>query len=294
MRCVICGSDTWQRTFRRLETNFVKCAICGLIRMDPLPSWEEISAHYAEKYKSGNYNLLRRYDSEYAIIYTQFLRFLLSYSGDPRGQHLLDIGCFTGHFLDVAQQAGFVTYGVEYQAEAAQIANANHGGRVYCGPTERYSPPSDTRFDVVTAFGVIEHVTAPDKMLELAANLLRQGGLMVIQTPNTASVPARLLGKWWPPFAPIEHIYYFSSLNIRVFLERYGFRVLKIAGHWKNLPVDYVYNQFQSFGPEYYKVFSKIIPFLPSVIRELKLPVYGGEMILIAEKTMTGSSASHK
>lgn len=284
MQCVVCGADGWQRAFNRLASDFVKCTVCGLIRMESIPTWEEISAHYAKKRVSGNYELARRYKSEYETVYAQFLKFVLSYSGDPRGQKLLDIGCLTGDFLDLAQQAGFITYGVEYQAEAAQIANGNHGGRVYCGPIEGYSPPPSTYFDVVTASGVIEHVVAPDKMVGTAANLLKQAGLFIIQTPNTISVPARLLGKWWPAFAPVEHIYYFSARNIKILLERYGLRVLKLASHWKKLPLGYAYNQFQNFGPEYYRVLSKIMTLLPRAVLGWRLPVYVGEMIVIAKK----------
>lgn len=282
--CVVCGANNWQPIFSRFGYNFVKCLNCYLIRMESIPSLEEISSHYKEKYVNGNYELLRRYDSVYETIYIQFLKFILSHYRNPQNRSLLDVGCFTGRFLDVARQAGFTGYGVEYQSEAARIANMQHGGRVFCGTIENYSQPPEMYFDIVTAFGVIEHVSMPDRLVEISSNLLKRGGLFVIQTPNTGSIPARLLGRRWPPFAPVEHIYYFSSQNMRILLERYGFRVLKVKTHWKKLPVGYVYNQFKNFGPEYYKFLSKIIPLLPSTVSNKKLPFYGGEMILMAEK----------
>lgn len=284
MKCVVCGEENWRKKFNRLGADFVECANCGLIKMEPIPSFEQISNHYSKKFASGNYELLRRYEADYETIYRQFLKFTTSHSGNPQGQKLLDIGCFTGRFLDVAKHAGFLTHGVEYQSEAAIIANEKHGGRVHCGPIESYSEASSSSFDVVTLFGVIEHVTEPDNTVRIIAELIKQGGIFIIQTPNTASFPARLLGKWWPVYAPVEHIYYFSSRNIKILLERYGFRVTKFVNHWKNLPVAYVYNQFQNFGPEYYKLLSKIIPFVPKNVLNWKLPFYGGEMLLVAEK----------
>ncbi len=285
MQCVVCGTDRWPRIFNRLQTDFVRCATCGLIRMEFLPSQEEIQQHYSRKAICGNYELLQRYDLEYEIVYRQFLNLILRYSGDPRGLQLFDIGCFTGRFLDKAQEAGFITYGVEYQTEAARIANERHDGRVYCGSIENYSPLPDPQFAIVTAFGVIEHVTAPDMMVKLAAGQLKQGGLFVIQTPNTASFPASILGKYWPPYTPVEHIHYFSSQNIKILLGRYGFSVIRTINHWKKLPVGYVYNQFQNFGPEFRQIFSKIMPFLPHSVLDWKLPFYVGEMIVIAQKT---------
>lgn len=284
MKCVVCCVENWRKKFNRLATDFVECTNCGLIRMEPIPDSEQISKHYAKKFVTGNYELLQRYDSDYEAIYRQFLKFTAIYSGDPLGQKLLDIGCFTGRFLDVAKQAGFLTYGVEYQPEAAVIANEKHGGRVYCGPIKNYSETSSGSFDVVTLLGVIEHLTEPGNAVQMIARQMKQNGLLIIQTPDTASLAARFLGKWWPSYAPVEHIYNFSARNIKILLERYSFRLIKIVNHWKKLPVSYVYNQLQNFAPEYYKIASKVIPFVPKNVLNWKLPFYGGEMLLIAKK----------
>ena len=230
------------------------------------------------------YELIKEYDSSYQSIYRQLLDFTLRYTGDPRGQRLIDIGCFTGRFLDEAMAVGFTTYGVEYQADASRIANEKHQGRVCCGPIENYSHTSLGFFDVATLFGVIEHVTEPKQTILTISKLLKKGGISVIQTPNTLSMPARLLGRWWPGYAPIEHIYYFSSLNIRMLLNRYGFHIIKIFRHWKTLPIAYVYRQFQNFGPEIYRFLNKFISGIPGSFLEGKLPFYGGEMIIVAQK----------
>ena len=284
MKCVACGVDNWRKKFNRLSADFVECTHCGLIRTEPLPSAEQISGHYAKKFVTGNYELLQRFDSDYEVIYRQLHEFTTFYSGDPLGQRLIDIGCFTGRFLDVAKQSGFLTHGVEYQPEAAQIANLNHEGRVHSGPIEDYSEASSGGFDVITFFGVIEHVTAPDETVRKIAELIKKDGIFIIQTPNTASFPARFLGKWWPSYAPVEHIYCFSARNIKILLEKYSFQVVKLVNHWKKLPVDYVYRQLQNFGPETYKVLSKIIPFVPKKVLSWTLPFYGGEMLLVAKK----------
>jgi len=285
-RCPACGVDNWCKVFKRLGFDFVKCNSCGIVRTEPIPSFEEISDHYAKKLVKDNYDLIQRYDKDYEAIYKQFLKFTTLYSGDPRGKNLIDIGCFTGRFLDVAKQAGFLTHGVEYQSEAAMIASEKHEGRVHCGPIENYSESISMSgfFDVVTLFGVIEHVTAPGNTIRIIADLIKKGGLFIIQTPNTASFPARVLGKWWPVYAPIEHIHYFSSRNIRILLAKYSFEVVNLVTHWKKLPVAYVYSQFQNFGPEYYKLLSNIIPFVPKNVLNWKLPFYGGEMLLVTKK----------
>jgi 2-polyprenyl-3-methyl-5-hydroxy-6-metoxy-1,4-benzoquinol methylase len=141
------------------------------------------------RFEHGNYELLQQFVSDYRAIYSGFLAFVRRHCPAPAGRAILDIGCFSVAFLDLAQEAGFLTYGVECQPEAAAIANAKHGGRVFCGPIEAYSPQLPMSFDVVTAFGVIEHVTDPRLTVRVVSHLLRPGGLFVIQTPNTGSLP---------------------------------------------------------------------------------------------------------
>ena len=173
MKCVVCGLVNWRKKFKRRATDFIECTNCSLIRTDPIPSSEQISDHYAKKFVTGNYELLQRYDSDYEAIYRQFLKFTMFYSGNSLGQRLIDIGCFTGRFLDVAKQAGFLTHGVEYQPEAARIANEKHRGRVHCGPIENFSKALAGSFDVITLLGVIEHVTEPDKTIQIIAGLVK-------------------------------------------------------------------------------------------------------------------------
>lgn len=286
MKCVVCGTRNWRKKFKRLGTDFVECVRCNLVRMNPIPSAEQISAHYAEKFVKGNYALIQKYDKDYQIIYQQFLEFTLSCMDNPHEKRLLDIGCFTGRFLDQALKVGFLTYGIEYQPEAAAIANIKHRGRIYCGPIEQYTQESPMDFDVVTLFGLIEHVTEPNITVQQCANLLKKDGLLIIQTPNTASTPAKLTGRFWPVYAPVEHIYYFSSRNIAILLKRYGFDLIDMANHWKRLPLGYVYNQFENFGPEYYNFLSCLfrLPFLSQKILVWNLPFYVGEMLLLAKK----------
>jgi len=252
--------------------------------MNPIPSGGQITEHYQKRYLNGNYELIRKYDTEYQAVYNQFLSLVIEHCGAPKNLKLLDVGCFTGRFLDAAKEAGFITYGVEYQDEAANIANKKHEDRIFCGPIEKYPRNSVGQFDVITLFGVIEHVTSPDTTLQIVAELLKPEGVMIIQTPNTKSAISKLLGKLWPAYAPIEHIYYFSYTNIRKILETNGFETIQTIRHWKKLPIAYVYNQFRNFGPEFYRLFSKVMPLISKKVMSWRLPFYGGEMIVVARK----------
>ena len=197
---------------------------------------------------------------------------------------MLDIGCFVGLFLDRIKEHNFITYGVELQPEAAKIASKKHEGRIYSGNIENCTDFPSNFFDVVTLFGVIEHVTAPNEILQYTRKILKYNGTIIIQTPNTSSMQACVLRKWWPPYTPIEHIYYYSAKNIKTILENNQFAVDRVITHCKYLPIKYVHKQCEHFAPELYKILNKIMPYVPNTISNCKLPFYGGEMLLAAKK----------
>ncbi len=48
-----------------------------------------------------------------------------------QGNSVLDIGCFTGEFLELLQDKGADVFGLELQTEAVDIANQKLPGKVY-------------------------------------------------------------------------------------------------------------------------------------------------------------------
>ena len=279
--CCNCGAAVWKRVFEKQNFNFVKCRSCGLLRLDPLPSEQQLDKHYANRAVSGNYESTT--DVEYQNTNLHLFNFISKRTGG-RLSKIFDIGCFRGEFLDVAKTAGSETWGMELQPNAVQHANKNHEGRVFNSSIDHFSPKDSglsNDFDVVLAAGVIEHLRQPEKIFEHASYLLKDGGYLVIQTPNYSSIVARLMGKFWPCIAAPEHVYYFGRAHIRGMAERWDFNEVACRPHWKTLRVGFVVNQFQYFGPEIYKLIRPVSSRLPKMILNIKLPFYGGEMIMV-------------
>lgn len=282
MACIICDSDREKYKFRYMSTNFYQCQGCGLIRTLPFPSEEQINTHYLNKFVKGNYRTMLQNMEMYKEQYRKYIRLIQGHTGSLAKKKILDIGCFTGEFLDIAREKGAITYGIEFQNEAASIASEKHDNRVKnCSLSDA---EFDERFDVVTLFGLIEHLTDPQVLLKQITKWVIDGGLIVIQTPNTGSAFSCLLGKLWPPYTPVEHIHYFSHKNIRVFLEKFDLKILQIIPHYKRLSIQYVYNMLRNFGPEFHRIFSPVYSVLPQALRQLRLSFYIGEMIVVAQR----------
>lgn len=94
---------------------------------------------------------------------------------------LLDIGAGQGVFVGEATAVGYDAVGVDRCEPLVEKARANLL-RVECAAAEELS--GTERFDVVTMMDVIEHVTAPRRLLATAHRLLKPRGRLVVYTPN--------------------------------------------------------------------------------------------------------------
>ena len=84
------------------------------------------------------------------------------------------------------------------------------------------------RFDALTMFHVIEHLHDPLLDLEQAYRLLKKGGLLVVVTPNVASLGHRLFQRDWIHLDPPRHLQIFACQPLAALTERVGLRVEKL------------------------------------------------------------------
>jgi 2-polyprenyl-3-methyl-5-hydroxy-6-metoxy-1,4-benzoquinol methylase len=98
---------------------------------------------------------------------------------------VLDIGCGGGLFLSLLKQAGAQVTGIELSDSRAQYAKTRHGLDIHKQPIESefWQSGYTGHFDAVTLWDVIEHVNFPVQTLRSAVNVLKAGGLLLIDTP---------------------------------------------------------------------------------------------------------------
>jgi 2-polyprenyl-3-methyl-5-hydroxy-6-metoxy-1,4-benzoquinol methylase len=114
-------------------------------------------------------------------------------------QHCLEVGCFPGRYLGVLGQLGYVVHGVDLTPTVARMKPAFDAEGLRTGDFQEadflsYSP--DRKYDIVCSFGFIEHFTNWADVLRKHAELVRPGGLLVIETPNFRGTVQHLLHRW--------------------------------------------------------------------------------------------------
>jgi len=266
---------------------YYQCEGCGTISTFPQPDDAQIVNHYKKRFKEGNYRLVQEYMHNYLSVYNGFAKTvegeLAREKQSLKGLRVLDVGCFTGEFLVVMRDRGADVYGVDLQEDAVAIANRILENRVFKADLYQGGYP-EQEYDIVTLLGVVEHVLDPVGLIQKAGSLQNKNGLIMIQTPDSSSIIARLLGKRWPPLEPIEHINLFSRKGLIKVLQESGYTGIRIKPHIKMLPVDYVFQNLEHFGADFFHALKHAYRFIPSFLKKMVLPFYGGEIVVTGWK----------
>jgi SAM-dependent methyltransferase len=143
--------------------------------------------------------------------------------------NILDIGFGAGIFLEAAQDKGWICSGTEYSPDSIRIASSN-GWTVHKGDLSEGDLPGP--FDVVAAIEVLEHVSNPANIVNLAAQRLRKGGAFYGTTPNSQSINAKVLGENWSVLSYPEHQVLLNkkSINLLFAFENLKPKMLKSTG----------------------------------------------------------------
>ncbi|MEN9614148.1 MAG: hypothetical protein RLZZ347_455 [Candidatus Parcubacteria bacterium] len=169
-------------------------------------------------------------------VFKQYLA-LISQKLGQSGGALLDVGAATGFFVRMAREAGFDARGVEISDYAAGVGRSR-GLDIKTGVLSEY--PLGKIFDVLTLWDVLEHFPEPKKEIARAHALLKTGGILAINTPDSGSLYARVLGRKWHLLVPPEHINYFTRKSARLLLEKQGFEVLMVTTIGKTFTLEYI------------------------------------------------------
>jgi 2-polyprenyl-3-methyl-5-hydroxy-6-metoxy-1,4-benzoquinol methylase len=234
VRCNLCGADDTLHVAEIEGLHIVKCRQCGLVYVNPRYRQQQLQEIYTEEYydHDGINNGLEffgydNYVDDEENIKTTFAKRLSTIERYASKGRLLDVGCATGFFLDLARNCGWTVVGSEVSEFSARYAGQTLGLDVRLGTLEQLGFQSEA-FDVVTMWDVIEHVPDPLAELSEVRRILRDGGVLSIITPDVGSLVARVLGARWEEFRRVrEHVYFFSRRTMREALRKAGFRVLR-------------------------------------------------------------------
>lgn len=175
----------------------------GIIFQSPLPEVKDMESYADQEYAEGAYRNYVQAEALKKKTGSRRLKLIQQLIGSPKGRKLIDVGCSCGFFLEEALRAGYEVCGVEFSSVAISQAHPSVRDRIICADVNELSSMSNERYDVVTAFDIIEHTQRPVAFVESLKRLLRPDGLLVMTTPDTGHWLRYLMGARWPMLQPM-------------------------------------------------------------------------------------------
>jgi 2-polyprenyl-3-methyl-5-hydroxy-6-metoxy-1,4-benzoquinol methylase len=201
----------------------------GFLETHPQPSSDKL----LEYYKSDDYishtdskrNLLENtYHVVRNISLKRKLKLINSFAFEDK--NLLDVGCGTGDFLQIAQQVNWTVTGIEPNEEARKIANSKTNNSVF--NVKQLLEFEKQSFDVITLWHVLEHLPNLNEHVSILKSLLKEKGTLIIAVPNYKSYDAQYYKNFWAAFDAPRHLWHFNQKSMAKLFAKVNMEVVEI------------------------------------------------------------------
>jgi ubiquinone/menaquinone biosynthesis C-methylase UbiE len=186
--------------------------------------WRKRFQRYAEKYeREANISGWSEHGLRRRVI--TFERALNSIHL-PSDALVLDLGCGAGTYCRFLRKRGFRVIGLDYSFPMLKRAQTLQGdGEIQLLNGEAYNLPlSNQSVDVVVCIGILQTLTDEKKAIREIHRILKPGGICFLDGINALGLNE------WVKWKSIDHLKTHNPFILRKYLEKNGFRNLKVVG----------------------------------------------------------------
>ncbi len=224
-----------------------------IVCVDPLPTMQELSDYYGQKYYQESDGKKTTYDSIYTSDELEYkkLESHMTLQGMKENLPLsknvvsvLDLGCGEGFLVKEGLAQGYQMTGVDFSSFGVEKWNPSVLDHCAFGDVYDFldrSIADGTKFDVCILRNVLEHVIDPVALMRQLSGVLHADGILLLTVPNDycdlqklAMEKGHIDREFW--FAPPDHLHYFNTKNIIPFVERNDFSVVDM---FSSFPIDF-------------------------------------------------------
>ena len=295
--CPLCGSDDSALFAHNGHLGYERCRACMLVYMNPAITAESVKRGFAGdddllmdyfriimKYKSGLPEKPNaETDSKLKDIYRH-----------KRSGRLLDVGCSVGDFLHRAKFF-YDVEGVEVNPLTSVVAEQHF--KVHKKVLSSLS--LDKNYDVVTLHQILYGVPEPVELLRDIRKVLRDDGILYVNTPNADSHAVNLYR------GRANHFYGYTTQNVfnhrslSKLAELTGFRVTYFRTEWIDIYITDLVEYYEHPDQFIHKRNSQIKDYEERIRQEDELHKtlmpdlgpHGNYIVAILEKSQAGVSA---
>ncbi|NVK18612.1 MAG: class I SAM-dependent methyltransferase [Methylocystaceae bacterium] len=266
-KCVLCGHTHGQLLLEwEADYKMYQCDNCSAV--SPNISPEKEKEHIDNVYATNLYmdKLEREIHAQYDYRKETFGKERLDYCVKRLGLaldqiNLLDVGCGAGYFLSYLTDHGVKCRGLEVTQGLAQYCQ-KRGLNVEASDL---ADEPDKEYDVIVMFDVLEHVYNPVELLKLAKSKLKDGGYLILYTPNIHSIGFELMGAQQNVLLPFEHVCFYDEKSFNRLADESGFKVHTLETYGFDI-MDYLLMKEYEDGYEYTEKLHEMMRWVQAVL----------------------------
>jgi SAM-dependent methyltransferase len=230
LKCPLCGSAALSLIANKVrfgnEADVYKCHDCALVFLDQ-QSYRFPEDFYEKDYHQtyithvepdafnpeAYYEKMKKANKQWADKFAAML---------TGREAVLDVGCSTGHFIDLVKDKAGEIYGHELNRKEIWFCRNVLKLDVSDQPLDsRFKPGT---FDYITLIYVLEHIAEPYGFLTALAKLLKPTGKFVILVPNVQDALVNFydIPEFVSFYYCIEHLFYYSPKTIKLLFDKLG------------------------------------------------------------------------
>lgn len=214
LSCRICGGQCEYD-----DRGGLSCRQCYSLIVKEVPGEDVLSSYYLkfnDQYSGGGSSRGKN-QPKYA---RRYLKYTQTYT---KNGALLDIGCSNNPFPNYAKEAGFSVTAMDYVRPSELLASVTFmSGSL----NDEKLLDMAQKFDVVTAWAVIEHVANPELAFKILSSLTHKNGYVHLVTPEHGTWSTRFAAGKTRWFYPPEHIHLLSSGAMAILAKRNGLKLV--------------------------------------------------------------------
>ena len=259
--CPLCGTLRIRPLFVKEAIRYFACETCDFVFSTPA---RNVNLEHALADFEPSYLQYLAEDPRDAKNFAALIRWISRFCNLQRGK-VLDLGCGSGKLVRHLHARGVDIQGLEGSRALYEHFLADDPRFLY-GTVEETLDGVYDEFEVVLALDVIEHVPTPVETLAAVSRLLKPGGWLFVTTPDTGSIPARLLGRRWHFFHEY-HLSYWTRQTLTAAAARHAFAVRYFGHRWRYHSAGYALSYL------YERILRRQSPSLFRYVDRLHLPL---------------------
>jgi len=289
VNCIACDSKNYSEWAVVFGFAYSKCNQCGLIFMNPHPNKESLLDYYTldnyayNSYQSVNFNPATL-KVKYECVYIPRFEFVNQFGNITTW---LDIGTGNGEMvysINKHTNGRVKSAGIDPSPDCINYAQINLNVKLIQSDIEDYIENEKLSFDVISLFGVLEHLSHPELIIKKLGEKMEKGSLLVMLVPVALSLSSIINKSNSDIIArhltPPSHVTLWSEEAMKSMLSKHTFN---IEGIWK-----YGQDCFEIF---YYlcekldvKEKQRLLESMPALQDAIDRSGLSDEMIVVAKK----------